>query len=276
METGAFAMFDALGIRGIWEKHDPDDVLRKFEAIRTTFTDFVERARPTMGQAWNSIKRVQAGFVSDTVVVAFVTKNVQEKPSLYSSEIPKRALFAVMMAARFAGEVVRLGATGSPSWTYRGVITYGEFAIHPSGTFFVGPAVDEAAALYDRADAALIWLSPKAKAALQHATKGDFSWGSVTTREHDVPLKAGKHEPATTFSTYVTSPFAGLMDPADAERLTADLLATFDGSRADVTTKHRNTEAFLRRNLEEQNALWEERLSCPFSPNRLDRVAPFR
>ena len=33
METGAFAMFDALGIKGIWVKHNAAAVIKKFEAI---------------------------------------------------------------------------------------------------------------------------------------------------------------------------------------------------------------------------------------------------
>lgn len=193
MEVGAFAMFDALGLKGIWEKHDPDKVIEKFEVIESHFEKFVDRqlggkGHPNTKDPSNSIKRVQIGFVSDTVVVAFIMKNAQSPH------------FAVMMAARWASRFARLGLRLPPAWTYRGVVTYGDFAINDRGHYFVGPAVDEAAENYERAKAAVIWLAPSAKAALSSASESDFAQGPVTIGEHDIPLKHDGKAPPTPLS----------------------------------------------------------------------------
>lgn len=50
-----------------------------------------------------------------------------------------------MMAARWAAEITRMAIGRHPAWTYRGVVTYGKSAISDRGTYFVGPAVVEAA-----------------------------------------------------------------------------------------------------------------------------------
>lgn len=170
METGAFAMFDALGIRDIWKRHDADVVLRKFDEIEFRFKSFADRqlggaGHPNTKRPDNSIKRVKIGFISDTVVVGFIMKDARTPH------------FAVMMAARWAAEAFRLGVNLSPAWSYRGVVTYGQFSINDAGNFFVGPAVTEAASLYERAEAAVIWLAPSAKGALKGATASDFRPG---------------------------------------------------------------------------------------------------
>jgi hypothetical protein len=148
-------MFDALGIRGIWQKHDPDAVLRKLERIASYARDLVDRevggpGHPNARDPWNIAKKICLGFGSDTIGVGFVTKD------------ERHSAFAVMMAARYASEIALLGLEPPAPWAYRGVVTYGQFAMHDSGNFFVGPAVDEAATYHERANAALTWLTPKA------------------------------------------------------------------------------------------------------------------
>jgi len=187
---------------------------------------------------------VGIGFISDTVVVGFIMKDAVTPH------------FAVMMAARWAAEASRLGIELAPSWSYRGVVTYGEFAINEAGNFFVGPAVSEAAAWYERAKAAVILLAPSAKEALRDATDGDFAQGAVTTNEHDIPLKESRNDTITTYRTYVASPFDWPAPLEEAEGWAAALLATFDDEKPGVAEKRRNTEAFLSRHMEEYRALY--------------------
>lgn len=250
METGAFAMFDALGISDIWRKHDPDKVIGKFEAIQNRFQRFVDgqlggKGHPNTEDPGNLIKKVPIGFVSDTVVVPFIMKEARDPH------------FAVMMAARWASQVTRLALENEPAWAYRGVVTYGDFAISDRGHYFVGPAVEEAAANYERAEAALIWLAPSAKAKLSSAGPSDFEQGALTIGEHEVPLKADGKDPATPYGTYVASPFDWPDSLSDAERIIDQMLATFDPTKPRVPQKRRNTEMFLRRHLEEYRALLE-------------------
>jgi hypothetical protein len=254
METGAFAMFDALGIRGIWKRYDPEQVITKFENLQRQFQTFVDgqlggEGHPNTKDPGNGIKRVRVGFVSDTAVIAFTMKKGETPP------------FAVMMAARWASQFARLALRVPPAWTYRGVVTYGEFAISEQGTYFVGPAVDEAADNYERANACLIWLAPSARKTLAQADWSHFSQGALTLREHDVPLKAHRGDAAGPYRTYVASPFDSPDSEADAQRLSDEILGTFDLTRPDVREKHRNTETFLRRALDDYRVLldWQIR-----------------
>jgi hypothetical protein len=102
METGAFAMFDALGTKGVWAKHNSAHVIKKFEAIAELGRGLVDQEfggpdHPNMRDESNCVKMVRVGFVSDTVVVALVTKD---------KRLP---VFATMVVARYASAVLRLG-----------------------------------------------------------------------------------------------------------------------------------------------------------------------
>lgn len=245
METGAFAMFDALGIKGIWQKHDPDQIVRKFESISRRIRSLVDRefggpGHPNTKHVDNFVKTVRLGFVSDTVVVGFANKEEQHP------------VFTIMMAARYAGEVVRVALEPPASWAYRGVITYGAFAISNGGTFFVGPAVDEAAANHEQVDAALIWLGPSATVEMGKATRADFQ-GAMTTRAHEIPLKAER-----SYRSHVASPFAIASTPDEAQAVAHALLATFDVTKPGVADKRRNTELFLQEHLKEHAAIWRD------------------
>jgi hypothetical protein len=248
VETGAFAMFDALGIRGVWATHKADDVLQKFESIAAGGRNLVDGefggvGHPNTRKSDNFVKSVRLGFVSDTVVIGFVNKEEQHP------------VFAVMMAARYAGEIARLGLNGPVPWAYRGVITYGRFAIHESGSFFVGPAVDEAAANYERVDAAMTWLAPSASGVMNRATDSEFQ-GAVTRELHEIPLKDDGTSPAH-HQGHVASPFPMASTPAEAASIAAALLDTFDLSKPGVQEKYLNTKVFLKRHLKEHGAIWQ-------------------
>ena len=90
---------------------------------------------------------------------------------------------------------------------------------------------------------------------MTRASSADFQ-GAMTTKQHDVPLKPVGGEPATTFRTYVASPFPIASSLCEAATIAAELLATFDLTKEGVSKKHRETEAFLERHLREHAATW--------------------
>jgi hypothetical protein len=246
VETGALAMFDALGSRGIWKNHDPDAILGKLERIAGTARDLVERefggsGHPNTRDPWNIAKKICLGFVSDTIVVGFVTKE------------ERHSAFAVMMAARYATEIALLGLEPPAPWSYRGVVAYGEFAMHETGNFFVGPAVDEAAEKHERANAALTWLTPDAGALVAAADDSHFQ-GAVHRREYDFPVKDVTGTVA--HRAHVASPFPIGSGPAQAAQIARQLLATFDLAKPGVPAKHEATKAFLDQHLAEHTAIW--------------------
>jgi hypothetical protein len=184
------------------------------------------------------------GFISDTVVIGFANKGEQDP------------VFSIMMAARYAGEVARLGLQRPAPWAYRGVVTYGQFVMHDSGSFFVGPAVDEAAGLYEKAEAALIWLAPSARAKMTKATPSDFQ-GAMARGKHHIPLKRQGNLP-TTCRTYVASPFPFGSSPVEASAISEAMLGTFDLDKRGVPKKHRETKAFLQRHGTDHARHWQE------------------
>lgn len=240
-------MFDALGIRGIWEKHDADEIVRKLEATASTARRQVEHefggpGHPSTRDPWNVAKRICLGFLSDTIVVGFVTKDQRD------------AAFAVMMAARYASEIALIGLREPAPWTYRGVITYGQFAMDDSGNFFVGPAVDQAAADHERANAALTWLTPSACAFVAMADESHFQ-GAVHKREYDFPLK--NQGGASLHRGQVASPFPMGSTPDQAAQIARKMLATFDVTKPGVREKLDSTKLFLDEHLREHTAIWD-------------------
>ena len=123
---------------------------------------------------------------------------------------------------------------------YRGCVAYGDFEIR--SRFLIGRAVDEAAAHYERAEAAIVWFTPDA----QHLfvqTSGGATIGGLPL--FDVPLKGGG-----TFRTTAISPFALDEGEEGARSLANTMLRTFDPvhpaqRQLDVEVKRQNTVRFL-------------------------------
>jgi len=254
MQRGAFGMFDALGMRGIWKGVPPDRVVAKFETLSDTFRNFIqthyrgEQPRAIPAQA-KMIESLRFAFLSDTVVVGVVFKpwpgDDDEEKARFQGSLDA---YAIVTVARVSAELARIGAEIEPGWAYRGCISFGQFAIDRSSTFFVGDAVDDAAEHMNSAQGAFCWLTPEACSIV--AKQIDPSRIESVTR-YPVPIKG-----AGNLDTFVASPF-GERPPAEAEALVPKILATFKGSKLDVEIKRQNTEVFLRRHLAEYRAAWE-------------------
>ncbi len=128
------------------------------------------------------------------------------------------------------------------------------------GPFLVGPAVDEAAEAYEKANAAIVWVTPAAKAALDEKFKSNIApildhHGFYET-EYLVPMKDN-----CTSLTYAINPmwrlaktdralwmsslletFSHRPDTGNGKLLPEDLTARGNS----VETKRGNTETFLR------------------------------
>jgi hypothetical protein len=243
LREGAFAMFDALGMRGVWRRKDAEQVVRKFKALRARFKAQLERelGGPTykhIRDKGNVIEDVIVGFLSDTVVIAVVPKEQYLREN-------RRALetFSLILAARFAGVAMSMAADNEPRWAYRGSISFGSLVAEHDGTFFIGEAVDDAAELFAQPDGAFICLTPSAVERFHVSASQPV--GLTPLWRHRVPLKDGR-----ALDTFVVSPF----DNAPRERareITTAILSTFTNRPLDVALKAQNTRAFLIHHLEE-------------------------
>jgi len=236
MRPGAFAMFDALGFKGVWERAaratPPWDVLGKLEGLVRDSNDVqgaAESAMATLEAAGTVVRtEIKTLFLSDTIVVGCWAD---------SPKNPFAAMWtALMTVCGTAGNILaRAAQAPGPTFAYRGCISYGEFDMR--STFIMGPAVDLAAESADWAQAGLVWLHPTAKrlveSHVQHAA-GDL------IRPWRVPLKDGQH-----VQTFVVSPYVGVQ-PVSWVDLRNAIMGTFEGAKKeDVIAKARNTSAFL-------------------------------
>jgi hypothetical protein len=235
MRTGALAMIDALGFKGIWARPEIKadskiilDKLRLLEAITRRGVDaFVNYITPN-SEPSKLRPYVNATFLSDTAVIG--VELAPDNPAGVD-------LACVGVAAAVITNILVEAVSSEPRLLYRGCITYGDFDM--ASSFIVGPAVDECAELYETAEGAFVWLSPSARHVVDNPTPHT---GEMLTSLYPVPLKSG------VFETYAVNPFGKLpAQPSDdANALIRNFEAAFGEPRdVAVEIKRRNTRAFL-------------------------------
>ena len=246
MRTGAIAMIDALGFKGVWNrpevKDDPERVIQKLKELR--------KATVLDGSGHDfRIEAPQAMFLSDTIVVsiAITPKNQPSDPEWTSNWTQDAKLgMALHQVALYVKTLMNRALSEQPKFAYRGCISVGRFDAQE--TFILGPAVDEAAELMDRAQGAFVWLAPSAR-------RFSFPEGQAEPwlglHRYAVPLKGGDD-----YVTHVVTPFEIVSSAEERQAVKRALLETFNGPSFDVELKRQNTEAFLESALEA--APWHE------------------
>jgi len=245
MKRGAVALFDALGFRGIWRKHNVDAVLKKLQALREgasqVVASFQQRVEsPFVGT--NVKPALGVTLLSDTVVVSATVDG--------ASDDMIHAWSSLLLASYGASAVIALGGKYAPYLAYRGCVAYGDFEMDQS--FIVGPAVDEAANGEAQAEAAVVWFAPSAEAVIQKAisTVGAHAETATPWFPWDIPMKGGGvyHTHAVTpfFSAEIQEPDAShILSPLDAATLRDHILSTFDDLTLEVAIKKQHTLRFL-------------------------------
>jgi len=153
MDEGAFALLDCLGFKGIWSRptshSSPEQIIG--------FLEQTEAHAPMLPAVQLHAKAKQVefffAFVSDTVAIGARLKD--GKP--HTDHQRGFLVSAVGQACRDIA--LRFVDCASPL-LMRGTIAYGEYLLRKS--FFVGPAVDEAASFFETAQGAFIWGTPEA------------------------------------------------------------------------------------------------------------------
>lgn len=229
---GVVGMIDALGIRGVWRSADPEELLNYMAE-----TANVALQSCPVG--------VQLRFLSDTVV--FFSESAEP-------DRDTRLLVEVKMIADaisvFLG--IMLNPPGPNSTTtavapinYRGVLTFGKY--HYRENFMMGPAVDDAASLYETADAAICFLSPtlekQFRDALLKVERPPVELEDLLVRTK-VPLKGGG-----LLQTRAVNPLRSVQRKHRPEAIDASLEAFSRGPSLaiDVAIKQQNTREFYER-----------------------------
>jgi hypothetical protein len=221
MKTGAVALIDALGFRGIWNRHQPDDVMGEMKSVKNWFETRIKEQFSSQPDF-----HCDVAFLSDTIAVSMDFDGAKEH---------REALSVLYLGDVISWVLDRVLRSKIP-FAYRGAIAIGDYEVSPH--FLIGPAIDEAAAAHELAQGAIIWLTPAARdrvADWLHAKPGTH------LVKFDVSLKGGD-----ALNTYTLSPLEQAKSSNDAEALTQNLLATFSGSSIDIAVKRQNTARHLR------------------------------
>ena len=221
MRTGAVALIDALGFRGIWRRYDPNAVLTELKAAKNQIEAHVHmNAQTYMDQ--------QVAFLSDTIAISTLVRETENH----------RLAWAVLYLGDVIAKVLDMRLRSNMPLAYRGAIAVGNYGVSPH--FLIGEAIDEAANARDLAQGAFIWITPGARDEVAQLLKDkpECATGLV---EFDVPLKSGD-----TFNTFTVSPIAKVRSADDAHALTRRLLETFSSRRMDVAIKRQNTIRHMR------------------------------
>ena len=143
-KAGVVAFLDALGIKGVWARSAPEDVIEKWHLVLQYFRDSRERMAKRAKAAFTSC---QIMAFSDTVIIAL---EGDTGAADYGNLLP---LAAELVVAPFLGALLQ-------GVYFRGVISLGQFL--SSDELIVGPAVDEAATWYQYPEWFGISLAPSA------------------------------------------------------------------------------------------------------------------
>lgn len=224
MEYGAVALIDALGFKGLWRTWGAARVIEKMNAMVSTAHE-----NPWVVNAGNPnhvLKSIKLTFLSDTIAVAVSMKN----------RTPSDDQHGVVILSHFLQTLQHVAFVKDPPLLYRGCIAVGDHLF--DGNFIVGPAVDEAAEGFEKADGAFVWMMPSALAA-----HGPENHSQPYAMAYDVPMKCG-----TTFRTVALFPVFHTMGLPGLSRLRgkrASLRPRYDASFGSQVVKRENSLRFF-------------------------------
>jgi hypothetical protein len=261
MITGAIALIDTLGFKGIWRHHPGDEVLAWLREIEAeSVREFDQLHQRISTESAIVYKSAKIAFLSDSVVLALEFKPPGDvlppatRMSALPTPPPQWNADVIAHLAGFISTVQRRALLKAPEFAYRGSIAFGEYAFER--TFIVGEAVDEAAIHHEKAQGAFVSLAPSADAiyrqgaaAQMHARMSDLklpdSEYTYPLIRYTVPLKDG-----SSVDTFCVSPF-GLhgqtVSDAEIGLCRSALARSFrrtPSDKPDVIAKERNTLQF--------------------------------
>jgi hypothetical protein len=157
MKTGAFALIDCLGFKGIWKGGEHDALMSKLQSIsKRAEIAAKKRAFPNgipVGIPSENELRLEVKLLSDTVAISVCRGHNDDK------------LIELTTITNIVQEIIALYLEEPPYLVLRGCITYGKHTT--SENFLVGPAIDEAAEYMNSAEGAFIWFLPAATDIIQ-------------------------------------------------------------------------------------------------------------
>ena len=240
MRTSAIALVDALGFKGIEKTYDAQSAgtaLKAARTIMTAGTHFLTGVTAIPWQILGGFPLIKLAWFSDMICVVVQPPEPTEstRKDLASEEVQACLLDSACLCV---GYLLRKAATLEVPLAFRGVVTVGDAIVDGDGDdIYFGPAIAEASSLYELADGAFVWLTPKAaslppgRSVAKHRSVVPFT----------VPLKDGR-----SIDTLVVNPFIDVVSTAFPE-IRAGIARAMAGDRLDIAIKRQHTLRFLDR-----------------------------
>jgi hypothetical protein len=221
---GAVAVVDALGFKEARRMHGVQKLVSSVKNARRRMAADAE-----LGNLLGAEEVLTAAF-SDTVIIASVANNLEGVGH------------GVERLAGATSALVTDAALGVAPLAYRGCIAAGPLLVVDD--IFVGDAIDEAAQWYEQALAAVVWLTPSARAAVSAPRS------KPALVEWDLPLRDRGPLTVLAVNPFFATVLLRRTDDeirAGIDQVTKALLQPFETSMAvDVILKQQHTAAFLR------------------------------
>ena len=272
MQQGAFALIDCLGFKGIWKRTDQALLLKKLKSI-------MQRIHPQImaGLPFHLLRRtfiITPSLLSDSVAISLryednISADDTDEQKAKKKRVKRREKsYLVWLLCASTIKVLDLYLKGEPSLVLRGCITYGQYEhdITETGSFIVGPAVDDAANYSEISQGSFVWLHPEAAALYRSAVryqqetikmlydKGDnpelLEGSKKSLREplmvdsYDMPLK---EEGGGPLRCAVINPFAFHETEEERQAVFYAYEKAMSGNKLDVMLKRQHTQDFLER-----------------------------
>jgi len=140
---GAIAFLDILGFKGIWTKMPPEQIIKIIKGIIAELlksTKIVSNEKKHYGN-------LDVTVISDTIIIEFMGETY--KTTIFIAEVIQRIFFPFL----------------AKKLPIRGAVTFGTY--YRSGNIYVGPAIDDVAEWYNKANWMGVILTPSATMSLE-------------------------------------------------------------------------------------------------------------
>jgi hypothetical protein len=199
LRLGAVVLLDALGFKGIWNRMNSNDVLRQLKRIKREGLNLQGNDHGGVLMRADAFDH-RVRCISDTIIVVVTVRGS------VSETFPERPVYGTMLAAVWiAASMIDFALRGFPPFLFRGCMAAGRVSI--DGDFLIGPAIDEAAELYERSDGPFFWMAPSALR-INDSYADTFVErieGSLMIR-YPVPMKNGVAEQTLAHDHFINGP----------------------------------------------------------------------
>ncbi len=176
---GIIVLLDALGIKGIWNRKNPAEVLNTWASLQEEYTKGIESLRNEF-TAHGYFERLRFQAFSDTIMVSLPVK----KRGVGSDRGRNPFWWTIMSMGELLNKLFRISILSH--FYFRGCLSAGRF--YRSENMIIGPAVDEAAEYYRLPEWSGISTCPSGSKILTDAEEMKASLYDFFIQS-DIPLK---------------------------------------------------------------------------------------